>query len=260
MQRTKMMSIAIAVLGATLFVLTSLSTSWATSKIQVLHSFGSGMDALAPYGGLVFDKTGHLYGTTAVGGAGSGCNQGCGTVFELTRGTHGQWTETVLYSFKNDGKDGTLPFRGLILDTAGNLYGVTGSGGTGQCVHGCGTVFELKHGAHGQWTEKVLYSFGSFKGDGEAPAGLIFDTAGNLYGTTGLGGRTSCTFGCGTVFELKRGVHDQWTEKVLYSFGSFKGDGEGPAGLIFDTAGNLYGTTGGGAEHPVPMVAASPSS
>src|ERR1019366_1435325 len=102
-----------------------------------------------------------------------------------------------------------------------------------------GTVFELTPGADGSWTEKVLYSFGNYPDGSEPSAGLVFDAAGNLYGTTSLGG----TYAYGTVFELTPTIGGSWIETVLYSFGGGT-DGDGPlAGLIFDAAGNLYGTT-----------------
>jgi uncharacterized repeat protein (TIGR03803 family) len=149
-------------------------------------------------------------------------------------------TETVLYSFASQPGDGNYADAGLIFDNAGNLYGTTVSGG----AHYGGTVFELTAAG----TEKILYSFGS-QPDGSGPyAGVIFDDAGNLYGTTSYGGADKCSnaYVCGAVFELTA----DGTEKVLHSFGNpygydgARGDGTDPqAGLIFDNAGNLYGTT-----------------
>jgi uncharacterized repeat protein (TIGR03803 family) len=150
-------------------------------------------------------------------------------------------SEKVLHSFASDRTDGYRPNAGLIFDASGSLYGTTYGGGD----HGYGTVFQLTLGKNGKWTKKVLHSFG--KGvDGQTPlASLIFDTSGNLYGTTSAGGRynVGCDYGCGTVFELTPGSNGKWMEKVLHNFG--KGvDGWSPlAGLTFDTAGNLYGTT-----------------
>jgi uncharacterized repeat protein (TIGR03803 family) len=212
---------------------------------KILYSFGSQTgDGNVPYAGVIFDKAGNLYGTT-VGGGTYKCSNAyvCGTVFKLTAAG----TEKVLHSFGNaygyDGAkgDGTYPFAGLIVDDAGNLYGTTTYGGDLECGgYGCGTVFKLT--AKGK--EKVLYRFGAKKGDGQNPfAGLIFDNAGNLYGTTSDGGY----YGYGTVFELTAAGK----EKVLYSFGHYPGDGTHPtAGVIFDNAGNLYSTTSyGGANN-----------
>jgi uncharacterized repeat protein (TIGR03803 family) len=137
----------------------------------------------------------------------------------------------VLHIFK--GKDGAGPSASLILDAVGNLYGTTGGGG--DC---CGTVFKLTANADGSWTESLLYSF-TGGADGAGPSGsLIFDAAGNLYGTTASGGE----FGWGTVFKLTPNADGSWTESLLHVF-SGQTDGAFPfAGLIFDAAGNLYGT------------------
>jgi uncharacterized repeat protein (TIGR03803 family) len=205
-------------------------------------------DGANPYARLIFDSVGNLYGTTGGGGL-SGCSEeGCGTVFELTLGDDGTWSEKVLYKFCSvtNCADGKYPYAGLIFDSAGNLFGTTYSGGT-SC-QGCGTVFELTPGEDGKWTEKVLHRFtlGSTTYDGVSPGygSLIFDKAGNLYGTTYLGGRCVEAPGCGTVFQLTRHAKDQWTEKVLYRFQANGTDGRNPYyGLVFDAAGNLYGTT-----------------
>jgi len=205
--------------GGTVFELTSAGVE------EVLYSFGSQSgDGMSPYAGLMFDKKGTLYGTTYGGGA-----YGSGTVFEITSAG----AEKVLYSFGSHLGDGSHPYyAGLVLGKAGKLYGTTYTGG----AHGVGTVFEITSAGK----EKVLYSFGGQPGDGWKPyAGVVFDKAGDLYGTTLLGG----TYGAGTVFEIT----SSGEEKVLYSFGSQSGDGDEPAAsLVFDKAGNLYGTTSQG--------------
>ena len=217
----------------TVFELTPAAGGTWTEK--VLWRFSAGTDGGYPYGDLILDGAGNLYGTTSVGGT-----YGNGTVFELTPAAGGTWTEKVLYSFNYT--DGAIPRAGLIFDGAGNLYGTTSGGGTSQY----GTVFELTPAAGGTWTEKVLWSFGSGT-DGATPyAGLIFDPAGNLYGTTLQGGTHGGTGRGGTVFELTPAAGGTWTEKVLWSFDSGT-DGANPvADLIFDGAGNLYGTTSDG--------------
>jgi uncharacterized repeat protein (TIGR03803 family) len=142
-------------------------------------------------------------------------------------------TEKVLYSFQG-GTDGTNPSTGLVADSAGNLFGTTTDGGS----EGCGVVFELQPSPGGGWTESVIYTF-HCGADGAAPAaGLIFDQAGNLYGTTLTGGGKHHD---GTVFELTPSGGG-WTETVLHTFTDK--DGAYPAAsLTFDRAGNLYGTT-----------------
>ena len=149
-------------------------------------------------------------------------------------------TETVIYNFNNYSGDGYYPYSGLVADKAGNLYGTTQSGGASNL----GSVFELTL-SNGVWTETLLYSFtGEANGDGAYPeySQLVFDKAGNLYGTTQNGGSTSCN--CGTVFKLTKSG-STWKETVLHTFFGYpQKDGYLPqAGLSFDSAGNLYGTT-----------------
>jgi len=214
----------------------------------VLYSFCSVvqgsvcLDGNNPVAGLIQDAAGNLYGETTNGGV-----SGTGTVFELAPPAQqgGTWTETVLYNI------GGFPYGGLIMDSAGNLYGTTAAGGiaTAENPNGEGTVFRLSPPAQsgGGWTAALLYEFCSvMQGtgclDGNGPeAGLVRDTAGNLFGTTTGGGAHNA----GTVFELD----NTGVETVLYSFCSAPNcaDGFNPrAGLIRDTAGNLYGTTADG--------------
>jgi uncharacterized repeat protein (TIGR03803 family) len=252
MPRTKSQTLVLIPVLAFAF-LTSAVPAFAAGEEKVLHEF-KGTDGAQPGASLVFDAAGNLYGTTTYGGSyTAGCGGfGCGTVFELVRGADGKWTETVLHSFTG-GRDGSLPFNSLVFDAAGNLYGTTSDGGAigSGCAdyggYGCGTVFQLIPGANGLWTEKVLHSFGAGE-DGGNPTGVILDAAGHLYGTTIAGGAHG---GAGTVFRLEPEIDGQWLETVLHSF-SYEGDrGYNPwAGVAFDAAGNLYGTTsGGGTNH-----------
>ena len=225
---------ALAIFTVTLCV----TTTWAQAPWErVLYSFNYGANGWDPEGSLVLDARGNLYGTTNFGGL---PNCACGTVFQLSHKVGGGWMETVLHSFNN--ADGAYPSAGLIFDAAGHLYGTTQNGG----AYGLGTVFQLRQQGVRIWTEKVLHSFSG--PDGINPNGpLIFDAAGNLYGTSRLGGVGPCTNGCGTVFELSPETDGGWTEKVLHSFSGT--DGAFPLGsLISDAAGNLYGTTEGGGE------------
>jgi len=145
----------------------------------------------------------------------------------------------VLYSF-GAAPDGSNPQTNLVFDNSGNLYGVTLSGG----ASGAGIVYKLTP-ANGQWTEKVLYDFckqASCADGGTSHAALVFDAAGNLYGTTSQGG----AYSFGVVFKLAPQPNGTWKYSVLYSFGNGT-DGKNPfGGVIFDSAGNLYGTTSGG--------------
>ena len=152
--------------------------------------------------------------------------------------------ETVLHNFKSE------PWGSLVLDGAGNLYGTTAGGVGAGSRYPFGMVFELSPKTGGGWTEKVLHTFGKGEDGQESFANLIFDTAGNLYGTTYFGGSGNCRSvdgpkGCGTVFELSPKTGGGWIEKVLYNFQQ-KDGASSTAGLIMDGAGNLYGTMSNG--------------
>jgi uncharacterized repeat protein (TIGR03803 family) len=143
--------------------------------------------------------------------------------------------EKILHSFGSKIDDGSDPVAALVFDTNGNLYGTTKTGG----ADGFGTVFELSPAADGDWGEKVLFSFHRIRPGVYPEAGVVLDSAGNLYGTAYESG----TSGKGVVFELKHWPDGGWSEEVLHDFGA-PTDGWYPAaGLIFDSAGNLYGTT-----------------
>ena len=226
----------------TVFELTPGSSGWVET---VLYNFTGNQDGGQPASNVIIDSTGHLYGTTTLGGGGN-CSTGCGTVFELTPSSTG-WTESVLYSFSG-GSDGRQPHAGVVLGVSGVLYGTASSGGTfsANCPSGCGTVFALTPGAGG-WSQSILYAFAGGS-DGSGPyANLTLDRSGNIYGTTMAGG----TSGNGTVFLLAP-FAGQWKESILHSFNG--GDGALPyGGLVFDTANNIYGTTyqGGAANYGV---------
>jgi uncharacterized repeat protein (TIGR03803 family) len=233
--------------------LSSFSGSYLSAQVKgsVLYSFGTNggtSDGSSPLGAVVFDSAGNIYGTTSDGGDYTSdlCPVGCGTVFELSPKAGGGWSETTLHSF-TDVEDGFLPLSGLVLDSQGNLYGTThGSGVSGCQAPECGTVFELTPSLNGTWSETILYSFQGDP-DGQSPSNVIFDAAGNLYGTTYDGGVNNL----GTVFELSPPLlpGNNWTETILYNFCQVGGpseclDGAYPyGGVILDSSGNLYGTT-----------------
>jgi len=224
----------------------------------VLHTFTGGHDGAVGGNNMVADSAGNLYGTTEAGGSESTkCapwtgRPGCGVVFRLTPTGFGSWKETVLHTF-TAGEDGGVPNPGVILDSEGNLYGTTLFGGDhkpldcqagGPYPPGCGVVFKLTPTAHGPWTETVLYTFTGGADGNEPGASPTFDSSGNLYGTTSIGGNLSCLpYGCGVVFKLTPSNGGPWTESVLYTFNNGT-DGGFPIynGVTFDSHDNLYGT------------------
>ena len=198
-----------------------------------LLSFNGANGAL-PSAGLIADAAGNLFGTTAAGGA-----NGDGAVFEIAKAGAGYAsTPTTLFSF--DGASGAGPASGLIADAAGNLFGVTPSGG----ANGYGTVFELVRDGGGVYTPVTLLSFNG--ADGRFASSLITDAAGNLFGTTSSGG----AYGYGTVFELVNNGGG-YTPVTLLSFNGADGANPG-GGLIADAAGDLFGTTGEGGAYSAP--------
>jgi uncharacterized repeat protein (TIGR03803 family) len=223
----------------------------ADGKEKILHSFTGGTDGRSPAAGLIRDNAGNFYGTVQLGGKpcvtyGNYQKQGCGVVFKLT--SSGKFT--VLHTFA--GSEGAFPTDSLLETANGTFYATTAGGGISSACQdtgdGCGTVFKLTLTSTG-WSEKVVYEFGWNKG-WQPYAGLITDSAGNLYGTT-----EGCNNGtqdpCGVVFEL-RPSGNGWTYKMLHGFtGGYNGGSDGAylwGGLVRDSAGNLYGVTnrGGG--------------
>ena len=201
----------------------------------ILRTFHLGSDGAFPYGSMVLDAAGNLYGTTHLGGDPT-CN--CGTVFQIDPAG----VFTVKYTFT--GPDGASPYTGLVQDAAGNLYGATFGGGTSLE----GAVFKLDPTTG---TEAVLYSF-TGGADGSNPmAGVVLDPAGNIYGTTDNGGLIPCPddpFGCGVVFKLDPTTG---TETVLYAL---KGGADGvhpDVNLVLDTLGNLYGAATSGGDNSI---------
>jgi uncharacterized repeat protein (TIGR03803 family) len=231
----------------TIFRLRYRNSNWQLNPLYVFTG-GPNSPGAVNYSGVVFGPGGSLFGTTAYGGEGNcatwGGTVGCGTTFKLQPqvsfcvNATCYWNETRLSEFNGAG-GGATPYGGPpIFDHAGNMYGTTFGGGGGNCSAGCGLVYELVQ-SNGGWTENVLYTFAGGTGDGANPwAGVIFDQAGNLYGTTELGG----AFGYGTIYELSPSGSG-WTEKVLYNFQGQQDGGWPYAGLVFDNAGNLYGAT-----------------
>jgi hypothetical protein len=196
--------LAPTVLAAILLFTPGANAQWTGKAVSF-----NGNDGLYPYASLISDGAGNLYGTTTEGGGhGSPCPQGgCGVVFELMRGSNGPVTRKVLHRFTG-GTKGAVPYAGLVLDSAGNLYGTANHGGRGgsRCPArlGCGLVFELSPRANGQWTYIVLHTFRGGSDGANPYSGLTMDGAGNPYGVTDQGGSGGCD--CGAVFELTPGA------------------------------------------------------
>lgn len=222
---------------------------------SVIYAFNASAGS-SPQTDLVFDAQGNLYGTTKYGGGAGGntCNffGGCGAVFQLAPQADGSWKETTIYAFAGQ-PDGALPASGVILDSEGNLYGVTDLGGNGSCfiyfggqgrIPGCGIAYKLAPNSGGGWTETVIYNF--FEGGGFgtfASGGLLFDNADHLLGITGGGGD-----GRGVVFELNNSPKRGWQQNVLHFFYGYPIDGANPTGaLVADPDGDLlFGVTPNG--------------
>jgi len=237
---SKLCSLAILAL---MFAGMAAAGSHAPGKTErVLYSFQGGNDGAAPYAGLVLDASGNLYGTTTEGGnqecSGFGV-AGCGIVFELMPGSGGSWTESVIHVF-DEQTDGGNPYDVPVFDTIGNLFGTTLYYG----AFGSGTAWELSPASGNSWSENILHSFHGTS-DGFSSYGLNFDSRGHLYGTTYAGGANND----GLVFQLVPRANGQWADHLLYDFASGS-DGNAPSGsLAFDPKGNIYGTTYVGGPH-----------
>lgn len=264
-------AIALALLAFT-------SAAQAVDKESPLHRFTVFPGAYAPVGMLLFDSAGNLYGAASLGGTSFQC---CGVIFELSPGTGGPWTYDQIHVFSGgEGKPENGPYGSMVMDSAGNIYGVAGGGNAGE-------VFELSPGGSGTWNETILYTepsdeccvtqavmdsagnlygvvtFGAnndgyifelsqsggtwtftdifdFNGtNGSQPNGVTLDASGNLYGTTYYGGSsTNCQNGCGVVFELTKGSGG-WSENVIYEFDGSNGAGP-EANVTVDASGNVY--------------------
>jgi len=219
--------------SGTVFQLAPSANGWTHT---VLYSFTGGTDGGEPYKGVTLDAQGNIYGTAGVGGkfVGPCSDTGCGVVFKLTK-SQGGWAFSVIHSFTG-GNDGYGPGVGVTVDTHGDVFGTTPTGG----ANGLGVVFLLKSDGNGHWGERVIHTFtGGTDGAGGSAGRLVLDSAGNLYGVCTTGGAN----GAGTVYKLAPAPVGEWTETTLYAFKGAPDSGFPYGGLIADKNGNLYGTT-----------------
>jgi uncharacterized repeat protein (TIGR03803 family) len=215
--------------GGTVWQLSPVGDGWVHT---VLYSFTGGADGGEPYKGVTLDAAGNLYGTAVTGGSGS-CEGGCGVTYKLTKsGT--AWTQSVIHAFTG-GEDGSGPGARVAVDNRGNVYGMTPTGG----ANGLGTIYKLHLTSNGDWALQVIHTFTGGSDGSSGSAGKLVLRSGHIYGAATTGGLN----GSGTVFQLTPTRTGEWRFKILYSFQGAP-DGVFPYGaLLFDAAGNLYGTT-----------------
>ncbi len=207
--------------------------SWAYTEI---YKFTGASDGFHPDTNLVFDAAGNLYGATygTVNDAPGSPAKSYGTVFKLSPNASGPWNFTLLYTFTG-GSGGSQP-NSIAIDSSGNLYGTSLNGGGADQ----GFVYQLTPNESGPWNETVIHDFTGCQ-DGGYPTEVTFDPKGNLYGTTEFGGAAGCSEPGGVVFQLTPQSGGVWLESEIYSFDAGT-DGGYPQTLLFDSAGNIYGT------------------
>ena len=215
--------------SGTVFQLSHTGNSWVHT---VLYSFTGGADGGEPYKGVTLDGEGNLYGTAVTGGSGI-CEGGCGVAYKLTN-SGGTWTQTVIHAFTGE-DDGSGPGARVTVDGAGNVYGMAPTGG----AYGLGTIYKIRQGQNGAWVLKVIHAFTGGADGATGSAGRMILRHGDLYGAATTGG----TYGSGVVFELTPTQVGEWDFRTIYSFRG-QPDGSFPYGaLLFDSSGNIYGTT-----------------
>lgn len=229
-----------AFLAGTLLLLFALApTSAWPQSFHVIYNFTGANDGSNPTSGVTLDHAGNLFGTAAFGG-----RYTYGAVYKLS--FHGGWVMTPLYEFQSS----AYPESRVVFGPDGSLYGTTIHGGSGPCPEGCGTVFNLRPPPHAtgsllaSWGLTVVHGFDGSDGGYPTPGDLVFDSSGAIYGATSNGGDLQCfaPLGCGVIYQLTRSGQT-WTDTVLYTFDLALGGQQPLGGVVFDNAGNLYGTT-----------------
>ena len=209
----------------TIYKIHQVAGAW---SFRVIHTFTGGDDGATGSAGRMILRRGRLCGAATTGGA-----HGSGVIFELSPRAVGEWDFRTIYAF-NGQPDGSFPYGALLFGPSGKIYGTTYYGG----ANGIGAVYELSQRRLGEWTENVIYSFQEGT-DGNSPiSNLVFDPAGNLYGTTSEGG-----LGRGTIFKLTPIGGGQWTETVVHAFAGPPDGSFAYNGMVVDRSGNFYGAT-----------------
>ena len=209
----------------TIYKISQAGAAW---TFKVIHTFTGGDDGATGSAGRMVLRRARLYGAATTGGA-----HGSGVIFELSPRAVGEWDFRAIYAFKGQ-PDGSFPYGALLFAGSGKIYGTTYYGGT----NGIGAVYELSPRRNGEWNENVIYSFQEGS-DGNSPiSNLVFDPAGNLYGTTSEGG-----LGSGTIFKLSPIGGGQWTETVVHPFQGPPDGAFAYNGMVVDRLGNFYGAT-----------------
>ena len=209
----------------TIYKISQAGAAW---TFKVIHTFTGGDDGATGSAGRMVLRRARLYGAATTGGA-----HGSGVIFELSPRAVGEWDFRAIYAFKGQ-PDGSFPYGALLFAGSGKIYGTTYYGGT----NGIGAVYELSPRRNGEWHENVIYSFQEGS-DGNSPiSNLVFDPAGNLYGTTSEGG-----LGSGTIFKLSPIGGGQWTETVVHPFQGPPDGAFAYNGMVVDHFGNFYGAT-----------------
>jgi|ERR1700722_4876944 len=205
--------------------------------LKSLYNFDAGFDGISPYARLTMDKAGNLYGTTLQGGT-----KGFGTVFELAANADGTYSEKILHNFTGK-DDGGSPIAGVVIDGAGNLYGMAELGG----ISDYGVIYQIAPGSNGTWTDHIVHSFPGGNGGTATFAAMAIDKQGKLYAAAAY-----------SLLELTPTITGSWTTRSIHTFAGGSDGAYAEGALTFDAVGNLYGTTFSGGVHMGTVFKLSP--